>query len=149
MSSRQDARLDVWTKLRTALLQLSSVVETDLRKLRHDPTEIFLRLFQPLIWLMIFGQAMARARSVNTGSVSYLDFIAPGILAQSILFISIFFGISLIWEKDSGILHKTLVTPIPRILLVLGRAIAAGLRGITQAMIIYLISWTLSNRPSL
>lgn len=90
--------------------QVAAIVETDLRKLWHDPYELFTRMIQPAIWLLIFGQAMAKTKAIPTGSLSYLDFIAPGILAQSILFISIFFGLSLIWERDMGILQKILVS---------------------------------------
>jgi ABC-2 type transport system permease protein len=117
-----------------------AIVEMDIRKLRHDPYELFTRMIQPAIWLLIFGQAMAKARAIPTGSLSYLDYIAPGILAQSILFISIFFGIALIWERDMGILHKILVSPTPRSVLVIGRAISAGIRGISQIFIIYFLS---------
>lgn len=115
----------------------------DVRKLRHDPFELFTRMIQPSIWLLIFGQAMAKTKAIPTGSLSYLDYIAPGILAQSILFISIFFGIALIWERDMGILHKILVSPAPRSILVIGRAIAAGIRGISQIFIIYFLSFLL------
>lgn len=123
--------------------QVVAIVETDVRKLRHDPYELFTRMIQPSIWLLIFGQAMAKTKAIPTGSLSYLDYIAPGILAQSILFISIFFGISLIWERDMGILHKILVSPAPRSLLVIGRAIAGGIRGISQIFIIYFLSFLL------
>lgn len=123
--------------------QIYAIVEADIRKLRHDPYELFTRMIQPAIWLLIFGQAMAKAKAISTGSLSYLDYIAPGILAQSILFISIFYGISLIWERDMGILHKILVSPAPRSVLVIGRAIAAGIRGISQIFIVYLISFFL------
>lgn len=125
------------------LEQIIAIVETDVRKLRHDPYELLTRMIQPAIWLLIFGQAMANMKAIPTGSLSYLDFIAPGILAQSILFISIFFGIALIWERDMGILHKILVSPAPRSFLVIGRAIAAGIRGLSQIFIIYLISFFL------
>jgi ABC-2 type transport system permease protein len=120
--------------------QVFAIVEADIRKLRHDPGELFTRMIQPAIWLLIFGQAMAHTHAIPTGSLPYLDYIAPGILAQSILFISIFFGISLIWERDMGTLHKILVSPAPRCLLVLGRALAAGIRGISQVFIIYILS---------
>jgi ABC-2 type transport system permease protein len=123
--------------------QIIAIVETDVRKLRHDPYELLTRMIQPAIWLLIFGQAMAKTKAIPTGSLSYLDYIAPGILAQSILFISIFFGISLIWERDMGILHKILVSPAPRSILVIGRAIAAGIRGISQIFIIYFLSFLL------
>lgn len=125
------------------LRQTLAITEADIRKLRHDPFELFTRMIQPSIWLLIFGQAMAKVRPVPTGELSYLDFIAPGILAQSVLFIGIFYGIALIWEKDMGILHKILVTPAPRASLVFGRAIAAGIRGLSQIFIIYLISFFL------
>jgi ABC-2 type transport system permease protein len=123
--------------------QISAIVETDIRKLKHDPYELLTRMIQPAIWLLIFGQAMARTKAIPTGSLSYLDYMTPGILAQSILFIGIFYGIALIWERDMGILHKILVSPAPRSVLVIGRAIAAGIRGLSQIFIIYFLAFLL------
>ena len=60
------------------------------------------RMVQPALWLLIFGQVMARSSGIPTGSLEYLEFIAPGILAQSVLFAAIFYGVSLIWERDLG-----------------------------------------------
>jgi ABC-2 type transport system permease protein len=114
-----------------------------MRKLRHDPFELLTRMFQPAIWLLIFGQAMAKAQTIPTGETSYLNYIAPGIVAQSVLFVGIFYGIALIWERDMGILHKILVTPTPRSALILGRAISAGIRCIPQVIIIYILSYLL------
>lgn len=136
MSNKPAARY----RISNLFVQIAAIVETDLRKLRHDPYELFTRMIQPAIWLLIFGQAMAKTRVMPVGSLPYLDYLAPGILAQSILFIAIFYGISLIWERDMGILHKILVTPAPRSILVIGRAISAGLRGISQIFIIYFLS---------
>ncbi len=129
--------------IRVRLRQLTAIVEGDIRKLRHDPFELFTRMIQPAIWLLIFGQAMAQNKGISTGSLPYLDFIAPGILAQSILFISIFYGVALIWERDMGILQKILVSPAPRYILVVGRAIAGGVRGISQVFMIYALAWML------
>ena len=75
--------------------------------------------------------------------MDYLDFLAPGILAQSVLFAAIFYGIAIIWERDLGIIHKFLVSPTPRSALVLGKALSAGVRGLSQAIIIYLLSLVL------
>lgn len=122
------------------LQQISAIVGMDVRKLRHDPYELLTRMIQPAIWLLIFGQAMTKTISIPTGSHSYLDYLVPGILAQSILFISIFFGIALIWERDMGILQKILVSPAPRSVLVIGRSISAGIRGISQTFIIYVLA---------
>jgi ABC-2 type transport system permease protein len=69
--------------------------------------------------------------------------MAPGILAQSVLFIAIFFGIAVIWERDLGIIHKFLASPAPRSALVLGKALSAGERGLAQAVIVYLLALAL------
>lgn len=119
--------------------QTLAIAEADVRKLMHDPTELATRMVQPALWLLIFGQVLARARAIPTGNLPYLDFIAPGILAQSVLFMAIFYGISLIWERDLGIVHKYLVSPAARSALVLGRAISAAVRALSQAVVIYLL----------
>lgn len=143
MSNKPELTSQTYSPIALHLLQISAIIEMDLRKLRHDPWELVTRMIQPAIWLLIFGQAMSKAKAISTGSLSYLDFIAPGILAQSILFISIFFGISLIWERDMGLLQKILVSPAPRSILVIGRAISAGIRSLSQIFIIYFLSYFL------
>lgn len=82
---------------------------------------------------MVFGQVFGRLREVPTGGLRYMDFMAPGILAQSVLFIAIFYGIAVIWERDLGILHRYMVSPASRIALVLGKALSAGVRALSQA----------------
>ena len=98
------------------------------------------RAVQPALWLLIFGEVFTHIRAIPTGGVPYLDFMAPGILAQSVLFIAIFSGIAIIWERDLGIVHKFLASPTPRTALVLGKALSAGVRGLSQAIIIYLLA---------
>lgn len=119
------------------------IAEIDLRKLRHDPTELITRAIQPALWLLIFGQVFSQVRAIPTGDLRYLDFMAPGILAQSVLFISIFYGLHTIWERDAGTLHKFMVSPTPRSALVLGKAISAGVRGLAQTVIIYALAFLL------
>ena len=143
MPGKSEIPFRILTKGMIRIQQILAIVEADIRKIRHDPFELLTRMIQPVIWLLIFGQAMAKVKIVPTGEGSYLDFMAPGILAQSYLFISIFFGISLIWERDMGILHKILVTPAPRSILVVGRSIAAGIRALSQVFIVYLLSFFL------
>ena len=115
----------------------------EVRKLRHDPTELVTRAVQPALWLLVFGQVFSRVRAIPTGDLSYMDFLMPGILAQSVLFVSIFNGISIIWERDLGIVHKFLVSPTPRTALVLGKSVSAGARALSQAVIIYLLALAL------
>jgi ABC-2 type transport system permease protein len=66
--------------------------------------------------------------------------MTPGILAQSVLFIAIFYGVGLIWERDLGITNKFLVSPAPRASLVLGKALSAGIRSLSQVVIVYALA---------
>ncbi len=125
------------------LRQTLAVAEADLRKLIHDPVELLTRMVQPVLWLLIFGQVFNRTRAIPTGGISYLDFMSPGILAQSVLFGAIFYGISLIWERDLGIVQKFLVSPAPRSTLVLGRAISSTARSLCQMLFVYVIAFLL------
>ena len=122
--------------------QVLAVVDAELRKLRHDPMELLSRAVQPVLWLVLFGQVMAQVRGLSAG-INYLDFLAPGILAQSVLFVAIFYGIAAIWERDLGVLHRYLVSPAPRTALVLGKAFSSGARGLSQAVVVYGLAFVL------
>jgi ABC-2 type transport system permease protein len=117
-----------------------AISQVELKKLFRDPTELFSRAVQPVLWLVVFGQVFSKVRGIPTGNVSYLAFMTPGILAQSVLFTAIFYGIAVIWERDLGIVHKLLVSPAHRSSLVIGKAASAGFRGGVQTAIIYLIA---------
>jgi ABC-2 type transport system permease protein len=118
-----------------------AVADVELRKLLRDPTELASRAVQPVLWLTVFGQVMAQVRGIHSGPVSYLAFITPGILAQSVLFSAIFYGIAIIWERDLGVVHKQLASPAYRSALVLGKALSAGFRGLVQAGVIYALAY--------
>jgi ABC-2 type transport system permease protein len=131
------------------LRESGAIIEVELTKLVRDPTEIISRAIQPLLWLVVFGQVLAQVRGIHTGPLSYLAFITPGILAQSVLFSAIFYGIAIIWERDLGVVHKLLVSPAQRSALVFGKAVAAGFRGLVQAVVIYLIAFIMGVPLSL
>jgi ABC-2 type transport system permease protein len=120
-----------------------AIADVELRKVVRDPTELLTRAIQPTLWLLVFGQVFTRTRAIPTGNLTYLAFMAPGVLAQSVLFTAIFYGIAVIWERDLGIVHKLLVSPAPRGALVLGKALSAGIRALSQAIIIALLSFAL------
>jgi ABC-2 type transport system permease protein len=107
---------------------------------RHDRTELYTRAIQPALWLLIFGETFTRIHAIPTGRIPYLDYLAPGIMAQSALFIAIFYGIMIIWDRDFGILTKLLATPTPRAALVAGKAFAAGVRAISQVVVVLVLS---------
>ena len=122
------------------LSRVATFCLVELQKLRHDRTELLTRAIQPVLWLVIFGVTFSHIRAIPTGSVPYLDYLAPGIIAQSALFVAIFYGIQIIWERDAGVLTKLLVTPTPRSALVTGKAFAAGIRAIAQAVVVILVA---------
>jgi ABC-2 type transport system permease protein len=126
--------------LRIFISRTGAMCLVELQKLRRDRTELITRAIQPALWLLIFGQTFTRIRAIPTGAVPYLDFLAPGILAQSALFISIFYGIQIIWDRDAGILAKLMVTPTPRAALVAGKAFAAGVRALIQALVVLVLA---------
>jgi ABC-2 type transport system permease protein len=137
----QDKHNRGWAKLLNYILQLIIktwvMAEMEVRKLLHDPTELITRAIQPILWLGIFGEAMSKIRAIPTQGFTYLQFITPGILTQSVTFVAIFYGLAIIWERDMGLLQKILVTPTPRLALVWGKMISAGMRGLSQAIIIF------------
>jgi len=116
---------------------------SETRKLLHDPTELVTRAVQPILWLGIFGEALSKVRAIPTGGFTYMQFITPGILTQSVVFVAIFYGLNIIWERDMGLLQKLLVTPTPRLALVLGKMGSAGVRGLSQAVIVFLFALVL------
>ncbi len=122
------------------------MAELEIRKLSHDASELVTRAIQPALWLLVFGQVFTRTRAIPTGDFPYIDFMAPGILAQSVLFVSIFYGIAIIWERDLGIVHKFLASPTPRAALVLGKSLSAAVRSFSQAVIIYILALLLGVR---
>lgn len=142
MSVKAAVPPDVWVSrgpLATIRVTFSRIITfclVELQKLSHDRTELFTRAIQPILWLGIFGTTFSRVRAIPTGDVSYLAFMSPGVIAQSGMFVAIFYGIQIIWERDAGILAKLLVTPTPRVALAAGKAFAAGIRSVAIALVV-------------
>jgi ABC-2 type transport system permease protein len=123
--------------MRDAVRNMLVMIELELRRLRHDRTELYFRAVQPVLWIVVFGPVMGSVRGIPTpGNIPYTDFITPGVLIQSTTFMCIFYGLMLVWERDSGILKRLLVTPASRYATVIGRSMASGVRAIFQGLII-------------
>nr|MDO8109150.1 ABC transporter permease [Candidatus Sigynarchaeota archaeon] len=122
--------------MQDSLRTLFVMIELELRRLKHERTEMYYRAIQPILWIIVFGPVMAAVRGIEAG-VPYTDFITPGVLIQSTTFVSIFYGLQIVWERESGILKKLLVTPASRYGTVIGRAMASGVRAVFQVLIIF------------
>jgi ABC-2 type transport system permease protein len=121
--------------------RVATLCWVELRKIRHDRTELYTRAIQPALWLLIYGEVFTRVHAIPTPKgIPYLAYLAPGILAQSALFIAIFYGIQIIWERDAGVLTKLMVTPTPRSALITGKAFASGVRSLIQGIVIVIIA---------
>jgi len=127
--------------LRRLTSRIGTLCWVELRKIRHDRTELYTRAIQPALWLLIYGEVFTRVHAIPTPKgISYLSYLAPGIMAQSALFIAIFYGIQIIWERDAGVLTKLMVTPTPRSALITGKAFAAGVRSLIQGIVVLIIA---------
>jgi len=127
--------------LRRLANRIGTLCWVELRKIRHDRTELYTRAIQPALWLLIYGEVFSHVHAIPTPQgIPYLDYLAPGILAQSALFIAIFYGIQIIWERDAGVLTKLMVTPTPRSALITGKAFAAGVRSLIQGVVVVIIA---------
>lgn len=153
MSAQSAAPLAAWAEPSAGpaawRLLISRVITfswLELAKIRHDRTELYTRAIQPVLWLLVFGETFTRIRVIPTGKLPYMDYLAPGIIAQSALFVAIFYGIQIIWERDFGILTRMLATPTPRIALISGKAFGASVRAISQALAIFVLSAILQVR---
>lgn len=127
----------VWRRFPSRVLTFCIV---ELQKISHDRTELVTRAAQPVLWMLIFGETFNRIRAIPTGNLPYLDFLAPGIVAQSTMFVAIFYGIQIIWERDSGVLTKLLVTPTPRSAFIIGKGFASGIRALAQVIVVLLLA---------
>jgi ABC-2 type transport system permease protein len=116
-----------------------AMAQAEMRKLRHDHLDIVTRSVQPLLWLFIFGTALSRSHALSDGNVDYRAYIAPGVMAQAAMFIAIFYGLSVIWERDVGQLQRLLATPLSRSSIVLGKAAGACVRALVQALLLLIV----------
>jgi ABC-2 type transport system permease protein len=116
-----------------------AMAQSELRKLRHDHLDILTRSVQPLLWLFIFGTALSHTRALTLGKLEYRAYLAPGVMAQAAMFIAIFFGLAVIWERDVGQLQRLLATPLPRTAIVLGKAVGACVRALVQALLLLVV----------
>jgi len=101
---------------------------------------------QPLLFLVALGFGLGPVFE-KAGGGNYVNFLTPGIISQAILFMAVFSGIELIWDKQFGFLKATLVAPVSRLEIVLGRVIGGATIATFQGLIVLLLSLFLGFRP--
>ena len=112
----------------------------EVKRYTREKTRLISSFIQPLLWLVIFGSGMQFS---NTGfdQMSYQQFIFPGVVGQTLLFTSMFMGISVIWDREFGFLKEILVSPISRISIFVGKMLGATTDAVIQGSFVFILSF--------
>ena len=111
----------------------------EVKRYLRDRTRIVSSFVQPLLWLVIFGTGVRLAGSIQGFNGNYQQYIFPGIIGQTMLFMSMFMGISVIWDREFGFMKEILVAPISRISIFLGKMFGDSTDAVFQGIMVFVI----------
>lgn len=117
------------------------------KKYFRSKSRIIGSLAQPVLFLLAFGFGFG-ALFQKAGGGNYIQFLAPGIIAMSVLFTSIFTGVEIIWDRQFGFLKETLVAPVSRFEIMFGRTLGGATVGAIQGVIIFFLTLLVGFRPA-
>ena len=109
-------------------------------------SRIIASLAQPVLFLVALGFGLGPVYAA-AGKGNYIDFLAPGIIAMTILFSAVFTGMEIIWDKQFGFLKETLVAPVSRFNIMLGRTLGGATVALMQGVLVFLITLVIGFRP--
>ncbi|MFH0972038.1 MAG: ABC transporter permease [Candidatus Micrarchaeota archaeon] len=112
-------------------------------RFKRQRSRILTSIIQPLLWLFLFGAGFSSIANVGNG-VSYQSYLFPGIIGITVLFTSIFFGVSIIWDRQFGFLKEILVAPLSRISIFFGKALGGTTTSMIQGTLILLMGFVLN-----
>jgi ABC-2 type transport system permease protein len=119
----------------------------ELKRYTRSRAMVAASLAQPLLYLLALGFGLGPVFQ-KAGEGSYLQFVAPGVIGMSVLFTSIFSGIGLLWDRQFGFLKETLVAPVPRLHIMLGKTLGGASVAILQGLLIIIICLIAGFRPA-
>jgi ABC-2 type transport system permease protein len=119
----------------------------ELKKYTRSRTQIVASLGQPLLYLLVLGFGFGPVFQ-KAGGGSYLQFVAPGVIGMVVLFTSIFSGIALLWDRQFGFLKETLVAPVPRIFVMIGRTLGGATVSMLQGTLMVIVCLIAGFRPT-
>ncbi len=117
-----------------------------MKKYRRSGLRMLLSIVQPLVYFLALGYGF-NSIFEKAGQGSYIQFIVPGVIAQTILFTSIFWGANIIFDKQFGFLKETLVAPVPRVLVMMGSALGGATIGVIQGIVLFIIALIFGFHP--
>jgi ABC-2 type transport system permease protein len=118
----------------------------ELKRYVRSRPQVIASLAQPMLYLLVLGFGLGPVFQ-KAGQGSYLQFMAPGVIAMTILFSSIFSGIALLWDRQFGFLKETLVAPVPRLHIMVGRTLGGATVATIQGALIAIICVIAGFRP--
>lgn len=116
----------------------------EVKRYTREKTRLISSFFQPVIWLVIFGSGMRF--STGVAGIEYQQFIFPGIIGQTLLFTSMFMGISVIWDREFGFMKEILVAPISRTSVFIGKMLGGSTDAVAQGSIVFLFGFLVGVR---
>lgn len=119
----------------------------EVKKYFRSRSRIVGSLGQPLLFLLAFGFGFGSIYSKASGGGSYISFLAPGIILMSVLFTGVFSGISLIWDRQFGFLKETMVAPVSRLQIMLGKTLGGATVAFLQGIIVFILTLLVGFRP--
>jgi ABC-2 type transport system permease protein len=129
----------------TELRGLYTLWLREVKRYLRDRIRIVSSFFQPLLWLVIFGVGIGASLrgTVSIPGLTYQQLIFPGIVGQTLLFTSMFMGISVIWDKEFGFMKEILVAPISRMSIFIGKMIGDSTDALIQGIIVLVLGLAL------
>ncbi len=118
----------------------------EVKKYLRSRTQIIASLGSPIMYLGVLGFGLGPIFR-KAGEGSYLQFMAPGVIGMTILFTSMFSGIALLWDRQFGFLKETLVAPVPRLWIMIGRTLGGATVAIIQGLLIFVCCFIAGFRP--
>jgi ABC-2 type transport system permease protein len=118
----------------------------ELKRYTRSRAQIVASLGQPLLYLLVLGFGLGPVFQ-RAGNGSYFQFVAPGVVGMSVLFSSIFSGLGLLWDRQFGFLKETMVAPVPRIQIMIGRTLGGSTVAIMQGLLVTAICVIAGFRP--
>lgn len=112
----------------------------EIKRYLRAKERIVTSLMMPIFWFLVFGLGLGRAIQFTGLDVSYFSFVSPGIVVMSLLFTSIFSGVSVIWDREFGFLKEILVAPISRLSIVVSRSLGGATTAFIQGLMILAMS---------
>lgn len=131
--------LSLGARARAYLRTVAAMADAERHRVRREPSVLLARVAQPLLWLLVFGAAVSRVPGLGSEGVPYKAFLVPGVLAQSVLFVAIFSGLGIIWERDLGITQRLLVAPVARSAIITGKSVSAAMRAVVQVCLVLVV----------